>query len=133
MTAKENIKLIGFHATNNEITELNYADLLDSITNHDNGALGLWCSFDHKWIGSFGRNIYRVTVEDACTVDLSVDKLAKMSQTHSREDYTAMRDRWLREGYHVMRLIEADGHCAMFVLLDFDRATLSLESKVLEG
>lgn len=126
MTATENISLRGYHATDSVIERLDYAHLLQHINDHDNGGLGLWCSFNPDWIGSFGSRVYEVAV-DGKPYDMSIDELAQLSQTYRGvEDYTRLRNKLLLDGYHLIRILEVDGRCGMFVVLDFDQATLKL-------
>ena len=126
-TEHERASLVGYHATDHLYDKPNYERLLSNITNHDNGALGLWCSFETRWIkGSFGKHIYRVEIEGS-SYNMPIDELAGMCQTcRSQEDYTHRRNELLQQGYDIIRIVEMDGSCDMFVVMNFDTVKMSL-------
>ena len=114
----------GFHATSHELKELNYDTLLSHRTNHANGALGLWCAFSSDWIKGFGDKTYEVTVEGSC-YNMTIKDLSQLANTfHGADEYTKKRAELLDQGYSFIKLLEKDGSCEIFVVLDFTKASI---------
>ena len=122
---QNDMQIQGFHATNCQLTELNYEKLLLNINNHLNGALGLWCAIRSDWIDCFGKNIYQVSIEGKA-YDMPVDELAKYSAEYtSVQNYIEKRNNLLSLGYDFIRILETSGRCDMFIVLSFEKTTFA--------
>lgn len=111
-----------FHNTNHKIYQPDYNTLWLNITNHINGALGIWYANDNKeWANGFGKNTYEFGVENPKPYNMTIGQLSNLSNkiTH-KSGYTNLRKQLMKEGYNYIRLIEIDGVCHMGVVLDFE-------------
>ncbi len=118
-----------FHASNLDYSFPNYDDLKNNITNHPNGALGLWVATDDSWISSFGGNVYTIEIEDEHTTILPTSELFDWEKKYPHTDesdlshhinyYSNKRQELLEAGYKCVLFKEYSGSIGMGVVLDF--------------
>lgn len=110
-----------FHKTQHNIYVPDYDKLLKNITNHCNGALGLWFANENKdWASGFGGNTYEFGIKNRKSVDMPLSLLSSMASKFSHADYVSLHHNLLDDGYTDIRLIENCGWCDMGVVLDFN-------------
>jgi len=122
--------MIGHHYTDHDIVTLNYEDLRSNITNHANGALGLWYAKNgakgHEWASGFGKNRFLVNIP--CLREkgfsLTVEKLATMI-SKSADYHEGFRSALLALGHTHIDIVESNGESHMGVLLDFDNVEVT--------
>lgn len=109
-----------FHASPNLFEQPTYAQCVANRKNHENGALGLWFSYDPGWL-TFGNYVYSFLINPRLKHStVSISTLAGWSRQSEEFDYVAERNRLLDAGHFYFKLEESDGRCAMGVILNFD-------------
>jgi hypothetical protein len=113
--------MILIHASNHESFKPDYQELVSNITNHPNGALGLWCCPEHfKWMDKFGRHIHKFSFEGNF-LDLSVEDLMSLGRGgKGLEDFIRFREEYLEQGIDGLKIIERTGESHMVVILNLD-------------
>jgi hypothetical protein len=120
--------MIGYHNTDHIISDLNYDELYNNISNHDNGAMGLWCSVKDDWQKGFGKNTYKVEVTGEA-YNMPVNELQglcynDLKSGDRRPYYKKLRDDMLKRGFTHIRILERHRGVDMFIVCDFNYATI---------
>lgn len=119
--------MIVYHASNHVFDKPNYEKLIANRTNHDNGALGLWCANEPDWVERFGKHTYEINFRGViryigigafCKLCLRDPRLKEYPTP--REYYQMLRVGLLSEGVDAIAIIEHTGEVDMLVILNFD-------------
>jgi hypothetical protein len=110
-----------FHKTSSKIYVPDYDKLLVSISNHGNGALGLWyANEDKEWAGGFGSNVYEFGIKNPKPYNMTVTELRGLGRNGLVDEFTRYRNMLMKENFNYIKIIESDGRCDMGVVLDFN-------------
>ena len=64
--------MLVFHSSNSLYEKPTHENIIKNRQNHVNGVLGLWFAVNPKWIDSFGRNTYEITLDQNDVIVLPV-------------------------------------------------------------
>ena len=73
--------MLVFHNSNSLYEKPTHENIIKNRQNHVNGVLGLWFAVNPKWIDSFGRNTYEITLDQNDVIVLPVDELFQWEKT----------------------------------------------------
>lgn len=125
---------VAHHATSHTFKFPVYEKLLNNITNHANGALGLWCATNNPdWIQGFGGNVYEVEYDDSNVLMMDFSDFSSMcrdtpvvpddNNDNPRQYFIDKRQEYIDEGYTVLAIVEGHGGVDMLIILDMDCIT----------
>ena len=109
-----------YHSTDHIIDFPDYDTPYNNITNHNNGALGLWCAVDPSWISGFGKYVYEIEVDDEIKqYNMTIEELSTMANK-SKEHHAELRLELLDQQFDIVRILEFAERCDMVVILNMN-------------
>lgn len=123
-----------FHASSADFEFPDYEELLKNITNHDNGALGLWCAASDHWIKGFGGNTYEVHYDGAKAFNIPFSEFYKMCHPddyEGKEYFVNKRNEYISNGIDVLHIVESSGSIDMLIIMNMDAITSFKKKRVI--
>jgi len=127
------------HHSDHEIERPLYGKLINNITGHVNGALGMWfacysddCCIENQYGKGFGNLMYELKIPDHSSethaYEMTVEELRSLSETHTKEGFMNLRNKLIDDGFVYVKIVEHDLSVDMIVLMDFsEQGILSFE------
>ena len=120
-----------YHVTNNKIEILNESFLGKKTFNHNNSALGFWCSTVPMYYKNFGVRCYKVILKNQeinkkCWIYEDFREYC-FSAVFSREDYINLRNYLIEEGIDLLYIYDRNGFVNEVIIINYDCVS-SLES-----
>ena len=125
--------MLVFHNSNSLYEKPTHENIIKNRQNHVNGVLGLWFAVNPKWIDSFGRNTYEITLDQNDVIVLSVDELFQWEKTanflnnnklienkelEKEKYYLNLRESLLKQGTKAIIFEENNNNKEMGIILD---------------
>ena len=125
--------MLVFHNSNSLYEKPTHESIIKNRQNHVNGVLGLWFAVNPKWIDSFGRNTYEITLDQNDVIVLSVDELFQWEKTanflnnnklienkelEKEKYYLNLRESLLKQGTKAIIFEENNNNKEMGIILD---------------
>lgn len=125
--------MLVFHNSNSLYEKPTHENIIKNRQNHVNGVLGLWFAVNPKWIDSFGRNTYEITLDQNDVIVLPVDELFQWEKTanflnnnklienkelEKEKYYLNLRESLLKQGTKAIIFEENNNNKEMGIILD---------------
>ena len=125
--------MLVFHNSNSLYEKPTHENIIKNRQNHVNGVLGLWFAVNPKWIDSFGRNTYEITLDQNDVIVLPVDELFQWEKTanflnnnklienkelEKEKYYLNLRESLLKQGTKAIIFEENNDNKEMGIILD---------------
>lgn len=125
--------MLVFHNSNSLYEKPTHENIIKNRQNHVNGVLGLWFAVNPKWIDSFGKNTYEITLDQNDVIVLSVDELFQWEKTanflnnnklienkelEKEKYYLNLRESLLKQGNKAIIFEENNNNKEMGIILD---------------
>ena len=125
--------MLVFHNSNSLYEKPTHENIIKNRQNHVNGVLGLWFAVNPKWIDSFGRNTYEITLDQNDVIVLSVEELFQWEKTanflnnnklienkelEKEKYYLNLRESLLKQGTKAIIFEENNNNKEMGIILD---------------
>ncbi len=125
--------MLVFHNSNSLYEKPTHENIIKNRQNHVNGVLGLWFAVNPKWIDSFGRNTYEITLDQNDVIVLPVDQLFQWEKTanflnnnklienkelEKEKYYLNLRESLLKQGTKAIIFEENNDNKEMGIILD---------------
>ena len=125
--------MLVFHNSNSLYEKPTHENIIKNRQNHVNGVLGLWFAVNPKWIDSFGRNTYEITLDQNDVIVLPVNELFQWEKTanflnnnklienkelEKEKYYLNLRESLLKQGTKAIIFEENNNNKEMGIILD---------------
>ena len=125
--------MLVFHNSNSLYEKPTHENIIKNRQNHVNGVLGLWFAVNPKWMDSFGRNTYEITLDQNDVIVLPVDELFQWEKTanflnnnklienkelEKEKYYLNLRESLLKQGTKAIIFEENNNNKEMGIILD---------------
>ncbi len=125
--------MLVFHNSNSLYEKPTHENIIKNRQNHVNGVLGLWFAVNPKWIDSFGKNTYEITLDQNDVIVLSVNELFQWEKTanflnnnklienkelEKEKYYLNLRESLLKQGNKAIIFEENNNNKEMGIILD---------------